>query len=103
MDNDDYINSYQRWVETTVAPSIKGDVDWAIIAMCSEVGEFAQLREKYLRKGTAFDTDSIISELGDILWYVAYIASMKDITLSDMMLYNIEKLEARKNEAAKAD
>lgn len=103
MDNDDYINSYQRWVDTCVWDTVKEDSRWATVALTSEVGEFAQMVEKAIRKGNKYSKEEINSELGDVLWHVCNLLTIHDITLSECMLYNISKIEARKNEAAKAD
>lgn len=95
--SDDYIDSYQRWQETTTWDSVKGDKLWAIIALNSEVGELSQLVEKSLRKGTVYHDDDIMSEVGDILWNVSNILNEYDLKLSDCMKFNIDKIERRRD------
>ena len=99
----DFIDSYQRWVEQMVWPSVEGNVQWATIALTSEVGEFSQMVEKGIRKGNTYSKEQISSELGDIMWYVSYLCTLHDIKLSDLMVDNINKLERRENERTKQD
>ena len=37
----------------------------------------------------------IVKELGDILWYIAQVASYLDVPLSDIATKNIDKLQNR--------
>jgi len=93
--HDDYINSYQRWVEETT--QLKGNKDWNLIALMSEVGEFCQLEEKCIRKGTQPTKEEYMSELGDVLWNVVSLCNMYGMSLSEVMKYNIDKVERRRD------
>lgn len=96
---EDYVNSYQNWVDTQVWPSVAGDDDWAVMGLLSEAGEVAQLREKFIRKG-AYTADQyqfeMKSELGDILWNIANLCNLNDLTLHEVLMFNIQKIEERK-------
>jgi len=61
----------------------------------SEAGECQNKLKKYLYHGHKLDKDSIAEELGDILWYVAAIATTLQISLDSVARKNIEKLKKR--------
>ena len=44
----------------------------------------------------ALNEEQIIDELGDVLWYVTTIANSLEVSLEELMLKNINKLERRK-------
>lgn len=95
--SDDYINSYQRWQDETVWPTVRDDILWAGTGLASEVGELCQLLEKQVRKGKQPSQSDVESELGDILWYVSNIANLYDLKLSEIMKNNIDKIERRRD------
>lgn len=94
-DNEDYIDSYQRWVDSTCIYPHNRNKLWNVLAMLSEAGEIAQLVEKEYRKGRTIDPEVMKDELGDIMWYLSRTASMYDLKLSDIQIRNIQKIEAR--------
>lgn len=40
--------------------------------------------------------ENFIEELGDVLWYITILAEGADVSLSDIMLANLNKLERRR-------
>lgn len=71
-----------------------------ILGITGEAGETADKFKKIIRdkdgKMSDEDKESIIKELGDVLWYVASIARYLDTPLSEVAESNIKKLEDRK-------
>ena len=67
----------------------------AALGLCGESGEFADLLKKYLYQGHDEDEERMIDELGDVLWYVSLAADALGVTMSEVMLGNIEKLKKR--------
>jgi NTP pyrophosphatase (non-canonical NTP hydrolase) len=65
------------------------------LGLTGEAGEAADLLKKYLGHGHELDLEKLDKELGDILWYVAEIASLLDRDLSDIASKNVEKLKKR--------
>ncbi len=63
------------------------------LGLCGESGEVAEKVKKHLRDGTSLD--ELKKELGDVLWYLASIASDLNISLNDIALTNVEKLQSR--------
>lgn len=73
----------------------KLNVLYAAIGMCGEAGEVAELVKKYEYHGHAIDTEHLARELGDVLWYVAYMADLFGYPLGKIMAMNQEKLAKR--------
>jgi len=67
-----------------------------IMGEAGEVGE--KLKKVFRNKNGKFeeeDIKSISKELGDVMWYIAEIASLLNLNLEDIAKENIEKLESR--------
>ena len=71
------------------------NVLYAAIGMCGEAGEVSELVKKYAYHGHAIDTEHLARELGDVLWYVAYMADLFGYPLGKIMAMNQEKLAKR--------
>lgn len=70
-----------------------------VLGLTGEAGETADKIKKVLRDKNGVvsdeDRDSIVKELGDVLWYIAAIARYLDVGLSEVAEGNISKLENR--------
>lgn len=73
----------------------KLNVLYAAIGMCGEAGEVSELVKKYEYHGYAVDTEHLARELGDVLWYVSYMANLFGYSLGKIMAMNQEKLAKR--------
>lgn len=73
----------------------KLNVLYAAIGMCGEAGEVSELVKKYEYHGHAIDTEHLARELGDVLWYVSYMANLFGYSLGKIMEMNQEKLAKR--------
>ena len=71
------------------------NVLYAAIGMCGEAGEVSELIKKYAYHGHAIDKDHLARELGDVLWYVSYMANLFGYSLGEIMEMNQEKLAKR--------
>jgi len=67
----------------------------AVIGLCGEVGEVAELIKKHLYHGKSLDKDMLAKEIGDVLWYLNYCASVFGLSMNDIAQKNVEKLMAR--------
>ncbi len=65
------------------------------LALAGEVGELCNLVKKQAAHGHDIPPEKIADELGDILWYVAEVASAHGLSLGDLAVANIDKLRAR--------
>ena len=71
------------------------NVLYAAIGICGEAGEVSELIKKYAYHGHTIDTEHLARELGDVLWYVSYIAHLFGYPLGKIMAMNQEKLAKR--------
>ena len=71
------------------------NVLYAAIGICGEAGEVSELVKKYAYHGHAIDTEHLARELGDVLWYVSYMAHLFGYPLGKIMAMNQEKLAKR--------
>lgn len=89
-----FFDLYQDFTdETAIYPPEKG-LEYTALGLASEAGEFAGKVKKMIRDKT-YDTEAMIAELGDVLWYVARAAAELDVHLSDVAKDNVEKLKSR--------
>lgn len=65
------------------------------LGLCGEAGEVGELLKKHLGHGKAMDYTRLEEELGDVLWYVAAVASAYGLGLDTIATRNVEKLAAR--------
>ena len=68
---------------------------WCAVGLAGEAGEFCELVKKGIFHQHGFDRERAAKELGDVLWYVAALATRLDLDLSALMAANIEKLRER--------
>ena len=71
------------------------NVIYAAMGMCGEAGEASELVKKYAYHGYTIDTEHLARELGDVLWYVSYMAYLFGYPLGKIMAMNQEKLAKR--------
>jgi NTP pyrophosphatase (non-canonical NTP hydrolase) len=69
---------------------------YPLLGLVGEVGEFANKYKKVLRDGKEFALDDMVSELGDILWYLSTLARDCGIGLDYIAAENLIKLSDRK-------
>ena len=71
------------------------NVIYAAMGMCGEAGEASELVKKYAYHGHTIDSEHLARELGDVLWYVSYMAHLFGYPLGKIMAMNQEKLAKR--------
>lgn len=71
-------------------------LSYTALGLNGEAGEVAEKVKKYIRDGGALPRDALVKELGDVLWYVAAMASELNIPLVEIAQKNLEKLSSRK-------
>lgn len=72
----------------------KGCEMHALHGMVGEIGELHSLYQKKYQ-GHEFDKHHAMSEISDLLWFIAEYCSAVGLNLDDVMQYNIDKLIAR--------
>lgn len=93
------INEYQQQASRTAIYEDK--IIYPTLGLVGEAGEIANKVKKVLRdnRGELQEDvrQNLISELGDVLWYVAALATDLKIELSKVANKNIAKLNSRQN------
>ena len=91
------INEYQELAMKTLNPHLnKKDVLInSVMGLCGESGEAIDIVKKWMAQGHELDKEHLVSELGDIAWYLAEAATALDISLEEVFQKNINKLKNR--------
>lgn len=96
----DYQKAAQR---TSNTHSCSEKIENGLFGLAGEVGEICDLWKKYRFQGHGFDRGLMISELGDVLWYIVELACGLDVSLDVVAHSNIIKLKARYPEGFEAE
>lgn len=67
---------------------------WAL-GLAGEAGEVCDLLKKTHGHGKPYEADKLKKELGDVLWYLANLATAHGFSLGDVALTNVRKLQTR--------
>lgn len=89
------LNTWISLAETFEEQDNRASILMAALGLTGESGEVADILKKVVFHGHDLDKAKLKAELGDVLWYVARLASALDLSLSDIMQHNIDKLQAR--------
>jgi NTP pyrophosphatase (non-canonical NTP hydrolase) len=84
---------------TAVYPQMGDNLLYPTLGLCGEAGEVAEKVKKLVRDDfgvlTAERRAALSMELGDVLWYVAQIATEADLDLEAIAAGNLAKLRDR--------
>ena len=90
------LNEYQLAAQrTSNTHTLTGKLENGLLGLFGEGGEMADLFKKNQFQGHDLDFTHMAKELGDVLWYVAEIATGLQMTLDEIAQMNIDKLRAR--------
>lgn len=94
------LNSYQQAARTTARyPDVGANPIYPTLGLSGEAGEVADKVKKVMRdRDGVFDAEikeSLKLELGDVLWYVAQLASELGLSLDEVAEANVAKLASR--------
>ena len=93
-------NSYQRNASKTAIYPDQHKILYPALGLAGEAGEVANKVKKLIRDGPDKRPDTwredIASEIGDVLWYCAALATDLNLTLGMIAGQNEAKLSARK-------
>jgi len=93
-------NDYQNKSRKTAGyPTIGHPVIYPTLGLANEAGEVAGKIKKVFRDRDGQineeTREALKAELGDVLWYIAQVATELDLTLDESAEYNIAKLYDR--------
>jgi hypothetical protein len=77
------LNEYQAWTLTKVNPALDRVAlkNYCQLKLIGESGEYLNLVAKWVYHGKEIHSDTFRDELGDIMWYVALYAKLKNLKL----------------------
>ena len=88
-------NEYQKLAMRTVPTKDTLTMEMhSLHGMSSEVGEIHGVYQKAYQ-GHAHDKHHVMSEISDLLWFIAEWCTANDYKLEDVAQYNIDKLKKR--------
>jgi len=86
--------------ETAIYQNLGNNFIYPTLGLAGETGEVVEKVKRVLRqKKGVVDEQSrteILKELGDVLWYMAQLATELNLSLDNVASSNIEKLSSRK-------
>jgi NTP pyrophosphatase (non-canonical NTP hydrolase) len=89
----------QRSRATAVYPDAGSNLTYPALGLCGEAGEAAEKVKKAIRDDggrlTPERRDALSAELGDVLWYVAQLATEAGLDLDEIAEANLNKLLSR--------
>ncbi len=91
------MNQYQEAArKTAIYPDEYGLV-YTVLGLNGEAGEIAEKIKKSIRDNKSLEEikPALIDEIGDVLWYVANLAHEVGISLNEVAIRNITKLQSR--------
>lgn len=91
------LDEYQELAARTLTEDTtqRERLNMCALGLAGESGEVADLIKKHLFHGHPLDPSKVTIEAGDVLWYIATIATANNVKLSDMAKANVAKLMRR--------
>jgi NTP pyrophosphatase (non-canonical NTP hydrolase) len=93
------LSDYQRLSRRTAGYPREAWLAYPALGLAGEAGEVAEHAKKAIRDDGAQVTperrEAMAKELGDVLWYVAQLATELDLELEEIAAENLEKLRSR--------
>jgi NTP pyrophosphatase (non-canonical NTP hydrolase) len=93
------LSEYQRLSRSTARYPRHEALTYPALGLAGEAGEFADHAKKVIRDDggevTPQRREAMAKELGDVLWYVAQLASELDLELEQIAQENLDKLRSR--------
>ncbi len=86
-------NEYQQFCKTNHKRG--NSLTVMLLGLGEESGEVQQIFKKALRDEKDVDVEHVCEELGDVIWYIANIASYVGLSLEEVINYNVKKLKER--------
>ncbi len=92
-------NSYQKSAAQFAIYPEERELEYLALGLTSEAGEVSGKVKKMIRDKTPLDDFAklqMVSEIGDVLWYLSEMARQVGYSLEEVAETNLEKLTSRK-------
>ena len=89
--------TYKDFTRRTAKYPKRREKEYLMLGLMNEAGEVGGAYKKEIRDEVD-NTELIIDELGDVLWYLTRLCDVYDTKLSELMMKNIDKLFNRMTE-----
>jgi len=86
--------TYTEFTRLTARYPKRKEKEYLMLGLMNEAGEVGGAFKKEIRDQVD-NTELIIDELGDVLWYLTRLCDVYDIKISELMINNIDKLLGR--------
>jgi len=94
--------TYMDFTRKTAKYPKRREKEYLMIGLMNEAGEVGGAFKKEIRDRID-NTDLIIDEMGDVLWYLTRLCDVYNVKISELMVNNMDKLfERMSKEQAKA-
>jgi len=87
-------STYMDFTRRTARYPKRREKEYLMLGLMNEAGEVGGAYKKEIRDHVD-NTDLIIDELGDVLWYLTRLCDVYDVKISELMINNIDKLLGR--------
>ena len=84
-------STYLDFTRKTAKYPKRREKEYLMIGLMNEAGEVGGAYKKEIRDRVD-NTELIIDELGDVLWYLQRLCDVYDIKISELMVNNMDKL-----------
>ena len=90
-------NDYQKFARETAI--YKDGIFYPALGLCGESGEVADKIKKIYRDNNGIisedNKEQLVKEMGDVLWYLANMATDLNVTLEYVARKNVEQIQIR--------
>ena len=86
--------TYMDFTRKTARYPKRREKEYLMLGLMNEAGEVGGAYKKEIRDHVD-NTELIIDELGDVLWYLTRLCDVYNIKISELMINNIDKLTQR--------
>ena len=83
--------TYTEFTRRTAKYPKRREKEYLMLGLMNEAGEVGGAFKKEIRDRVD-NTELIIDEMGDVLWYLTRLCDVYDIKISELMVNNIDKL-----------
>lgn len=93
------LNEYQHIAKQTLSDKLKENkeelIKYCCLGLSGETGELIDAIKKWMYHNKPFNEEHLISECGDVLWYLSVLLDTLGFSLDKVAKANVEKLEKR--------